>query len=47
MQKRGLSQESLKLIACITMLLDHIGVVLVMNCIENATGANKDMLLEL
>ena len=47
MQKRGLSQESLKLIACITMLLDHIGVVLVTKCFENAAGANKDMLLEL
>ena len=27
MQKRGLSQEGLKLIACITMLVDHIGAV--------------------
>ena len=25
--KRGLSQETLKLIACLTMLLDHIGAV--------------------
>jgi hypothetical protein len=47
MQKRGLSQEGLKLIACITMLLDHIGVVIVMNCVENATGANKSALLDL
>lgn len=27
--KRGISQETLKLIACITMLIDHIGAVLV------------------
>lgn len=25
MPKRGLSQETLKIIACVTMLLDHIG----------------------
>lgn len=47
MQKRGLSQEALKLIACITMLLDHIGVVIIMDCFENATGANKGLFLEL
>lgn len=29
MEKRGLSQEGLKLIACLTMLLDHIGATLV------------------
>lgn len=27
--KKGLSQETLKLIACVTMLIDHIGAVLV------------------
>ena len=47
MQKRGLSQEGLKLIACITMLLDHIGAVTVMACLENATGANQGALLDL
>ena len=47
MQKRGLSQEGLKLIACATMLLDHIGAVIVMDCFENATGANKSALLDL
>lgn len=47
MQKRGLSQEGLKLIACVTMLLDHIGVVIVMNCFENATGASKGIFLDL
>lgn len=29
MQKKGLSQEALKAIACLTMLLDHIGAVFV------------------
>ena len=29
MRTRGLSQEGLKLIACVTMLLDHVGAVLV------------------
>ena len=47
MQKRGLSQEGLKLIACIAMLLDHIGAVIVMAYFENATGENKVMFLEL
>ncbi len=28
MEKRGLSQEGLKVIACVTMLIDHIGAVL-------------------
>lgn len=47
MKNRGLSQEGLKLIACITMLIDHIGVVIVMNCFENATGATKGVFLDL
>ena len=34
MEKRGLSQESLKLIACITMLLDHIGATLVLRMLQ-------------
>lgn len=29
MEKRGLSQETLKVIACVTMLLDHIGAIFV------------------
>lgn len=28
MEKRGLSQEGLKVIACVTMLIDHVGAVL-------------------
>ena len=47
MQKRGLSQEGLKLIACIAMLLDHIGTVIVADCMNNATGANREELLDL
>lgn len=47
MKKTGIPQEGLKLIACITMLLDHIGAVIVMECFEKATGANKGMLLDL
>jgi len=29
MKEKGLSQEGLKLLACLTMLLDHIGATLV------------------
>lgn len=29
MEKRGISQETLKIIACVTMLLDHIGATMV------------------
>ena len=31
MEKRGISQEALKLIACVTMLIDHVGATLVWN----------------
>jgi len=47
MLKRNLSQEGLKLIACITMLLDHIGAVLVLACFHQATGVAKGVWLEL
>ena len=47
MQKCGLSQESLKLIACITMLLDHIGAIIVIESIGNTTGASRVFLLDL
>lgn len=33
--KKGLSQEALKLIACITMLLDHIGATLVTRSLQS------------
>lgn len=41
MKKRGLSQEALKTIACVTMLLDHIGAIVVLNCVNQATGADR------
>lgn len=44
MQRRGLSQEALKGIACITMLLDHIGIIFVLEHVQNATGADKSFL---
>lgn len=47
MQKRGLPQECLKLIACVAMLLDHAAVVIVMDYFHRATGANKGAILEL
>ena len=45
MQKRGLSQEGLKLIACITMLLDHIGATILLACLHWYTGADRALLL--
>ena len=30
MKKRGLSQEMLKLIACLTMLIDHVGATVIL-----------------
>lgn len=44
MQKRGLPQEGLKLIACIAMLLDHAGAIVVLNCFYATTGMNKEVL---
>ncbi len=36
MKNRGLSQEGLKLAACMTMLLDHLGAVLLLDIIAEA-----------
>lgn len=36
---KGISQESLKLLACITMLLDHIGAILILTLYRNASTA--------
>ena len=47
MQKRGLPQEGLKLIACVTMLLDHAAIVIVLDCFYKATGTDKAALLNL
>lgn len=46
MQKRGLSQEGLKLIACVTMLIDHIGATIVLTCLHQSAGAERAMLLQ-
>lgn len=35
MKKQGLSQEALKVIACITMLIDHIGATLVIRSLQS------------
>lgn len=37
--KKGLSQEALKLIACISMLIDHIGYEIIYRLYVNAAGA--------
>ena len=47
MPQRKLPQEVLKLIACATMLLDHIGAVLVLDCFSHAGGESRGALLEL
>ena len=46
MQIQGLSQERLKLIACITMLLDHVGATVVLECFYETTGESKAQLLQ-
>ena len=33
MEKRGISQEGLKVLACVTMLLDHVGAVFYPGCL--------------
>ncbi|MGN0977952.1 MAG: TraX family protein [Faecousia sp.] len=41
MKKQGISQETLKLIACVTMLIDHVGATIVLEMYRHAsTGAN-------
>ena len=47
MPKRRLSQEALKTIACVTMLLDHIGATIVLDCFYRTTGTEKALLAEL
>ena len=46
MPKRRISQEGLKTIACVTMLLDHIGGTVVLACIQQGTGADRAALVE-
>ena len=47
MKKYRLSQESLKIIACVTMLIDHIGATLVVRMLQTVsmTKEMSDMLL--
>lgn len=44
MERKGLTQEGLKLIACVTMLLDHLAVVVVMGPIYRThSGARMEI----
>lgn len=43
--KRGLSQEALKLLACVTMLIDHVGYVLVYPMYQQVGFINGDTLV--
>lgn len=45
MKNRGLPQEGLKLLACVTMLMDHIGAVLVAGLIRAGTSEWESGLL--
>lgn len=47
MQKRGISQETLKLIACVTMLIDHIGATLVLRGINTGWFADIEASISL
>lgn len=38
MEKRGISQEMLKLVACVTMLIDHVGATLVLRVCQSGGG---------
>ena len=42
--RRGISQEALKLIACVTMLIDHIGATLVVRYMQSIPGADPEMM---
>lgn len=42
-----LSQEGLKTVACVSMLIDHIGAILVLNCYYQAAPAERAAWLEL
>lgn len=41
MEKKGMSQETLKLIACVTMLIDHIAASLVWQVMRNTPGGGS------
>ena len=43
--KKGISQEGLKLIACVTMLLDHIGATVVVRYLQSIPGFDPQVYL--
>ena len=45
MRKHGLSQEGLKLLACVTMLIDHIGATLVLRMLQTMSVRNEQYYL--
>ena len=45
MKHKCLSQEVLKLIACTTMLIDHIGVTLVLRYMQSVPGVNPNIMM--
>lgn len=45
MKHKCLSQEALKLIACTTMLIDHIGVTLVLRYMQSVPGVNPNIMM--
>lgn len=45
MKNKGLSQEALKLVACLTMLIDHIGVTLVVRYMQSVPGIAPNTML--
>ena len=42
--KKGISQEGLKLLACVTMLIDHVGYVLVLPMYQQVAVVNGNVL---
>lgn len=43
-RKHGISQEALKLLACVTMLIDHIGATLVVRYMQSISGVDEGMM---
>lgn len=45
MRQKGLSQEGLKLIACVSMLIDHVGATLVPRYLQSTPGMQPELLM--
>lgn len=45
MKHKGLSQEALKLIACVSMLIDHIGATLLVRYMQSVPGVNPNAMI--